>query len=70
MLTSFTYKFSFIGLPVKITGFIFGPIIGIFVGIVSDFLSLLFIPPAGYNLVYTFKNSSKLLNKWTIWYVF
>ncbi|WP_322910934.1 ECF transporter S component [Mycoplasmopsis felis] len=48
-----TYKFSFIGLPVKITGFIFGPIIGIFVGIVSDFLSLLFIPPAGYNLVYT-----------------
>ncbi|QKT05550.1 ECF transporter S component [Mycoplasma sp. OR1901] len=48
-----TYKFSFIGLPVKVSGFIFGPMVGLFVGIVSDFLSLLFIPPAGYNPVYT-----------------
>nr|WP_318025680.1 folate family ECF transporter S component [Mycoplasmopsis mustelae] len=48
-----TYKFSFIGLPVKIAGFIFGPVVGVFVGIVSDLLSLLFIPPAGYNPVYT-----------------
>ncbi|VEU71032.1 ECF transporter S component [Mycoplasmopsis glycophila] len=48
-----SYKFSFIGLPIKISGFIFGPFVGLFVGIVSDFLSLLFIPPAGYNPVYT-----------------
>ncbi|WP_223214498.1 hypothetical protein [Mycoplasmopsis gallopavonis] len=48
-----SYKFSFIGLPVKISGFIFGPFVGLFVGIVSDFLSLLFIPPAGYSPVYT-----------------
>ncbi|QCZ36704.1 ECF transporter S component [Mycoplasma nasistruthionis] len=48
-----SYKFSFIGLPVKITGFIFGPVIGVFVGIVSDLLSLIFVPPAGYNPVYT-----------------
>ncbi|MCU4706640.1 ECF transporter S component [Mycoplasma sp. CSL7503-lung] len=48
-----TYKFSFIGLPVKVSGFIFGPMVGLFVGIVSDFLSLLFIPPAGYNPFYT-----------------
>ncbi|MGZ9756236.1 ECF transporter S component [Mycoplasma sp. 394] len=48
-----TYKFSFIGLPVKIAGFIFGPVVGVFVGIISDLLSLLFIPPAGYNPMYT-----------------
>ncbi|WP_051616801.1 hypothetical protein [Mycoplasmopsis sturni] len=48
-----TYKFSFIGLPIKITGFIFGPVIGVFVGIISDLLSLLFIPPAAYNTFYT-----------------
>ncbi|EFF41418.1 ECF transporter S component, partial [Mycoplasmopsis alligatoris] len=36
-----TIKISFIGLPVKITGFIFGPIIGFFVGLLSDLLSML-----------------------------
>lgn len=48
-----TIKISFIGLPVKITGFIFGPIIGFFVGLVSDLLSMLFIPPTSYNPLYT-----------------
>ncbi|MFV8468595.1 ECF transporter S component [Mycoplasma sp. SK341A] len=48
-----SYKFSFIGLPVKISGFIFGPVIGVFVGIVADLISLLFVPPAGYNPIYT-----------------
>ncbi|WLP85796.1 ECF transporter S component [Mycoplasma seminis] len=48
-----SYKFSFIGLPVKISGFIFGPVIGVFVGIVADLISLLFVPPAGYNPMYT-----------------
>ncbi|QNM93593.1 ECF transporter S component [Mycoplasma sp. Pen4] len=48
-----SFKFAFIGLPVKITGFIFGPVIGVFVGIISDLLSLLFVPPAGYTPVYT-----------------
>lgn len=48
-----TYKVSFLGLPIKITGFIFGPLIGGFVGLVSDLLSLIFIPPATYNPLYT-----------------
>ncbi|WP_324672554.1 ECF transporter S component [Mycoplasma sp. 888] len=48
-----SFKFSFIGLPVKITGFVFGPVIGVFVGVVSDLLSLLFVPPVGYNPMYT-----------------
>ncbi|WP_426461352.1 ECF transporter S component [Mycoplasma hafezii] len=53
LITLSSYKFAFIGLPVKISGFIFGPFVGLFVGIVSDLLSLLFIPPAGYSPVYT-----------------
>ncbi|WP_406614251.1 ECF transporter S component [Mycoplasma corogypsi] len=57
LITLSSYKISFIGLPVKISGFIFGPLIGIFVGIVSDILSLLFIPPAGYNILYTVATS-------------
>ncbi len=48
-----TYKIAFIGLPVKITGFIFGPIIGFFVGLIADLISLLFIPPATYHFLYT-----------------
>ncbi|MBU4689650.1 ECF transporter S component [Mycoplasma zalophidermidis] len=38
------YKISVIGLPIKITGLIFGPIIGAFVGVVSDLISFLFVP--------------------------
>ncbi|WP_027121314.1 ECF transporter S component [Mycoplasma leonicaptivi] len=48
-----SYKIAFIGLPIKIAGFIFGPAIGLFVGVISDILSILFIPPAGYNPLYT-----------------
>ncbi|MEE3928218.1 folate family ECF transporter S component [Mycoplasmopsis ciconiae] len=52
-----TMKFSFIGLPVKITGFIFGPVIGFFVGLVSDLISMLYIPPSAYNPLYTLATS-------------
>ncbi|MEJ1834504.1 ECF transporter S component [Mycoplasmopsis synoviae] len=48
-----TYKVAFIGLPVKISGFIFGPVIGIFIGLVSDLISLIYIPPTTYNPLYT-----------------
>ncbi|VEU74491.1 Uncharacterised protein [Mycoplasmopsis citelli] len=48
-----TFKIAFIGLPVKITGFIFGPIIGFFVGLIADLLSLLFVPPVTYHILYT-----------------
>ncbi|WP_143823591.1 ECF transporter S component [Mycoplasmopsis agassizii] len=49
-----SYKLSFTGLPIKISGFIFGPIIGFFIGIIADILSILFIPSYihwGYILV-------------------
>ncbi|MGY5139176.1 ECF transporter S component [Mycoplasmopsis gallinarum] len=39
-----TFKISFIGLPIKISGFIFGPIIGGLVGCLSDLISFLFVP--------------------------
>ncbi|TNK82437.1 ECF transporter S component [Mycoplasmopsis pullorum] len=48
-----SFKFSFIGLPVKISGLIFGPFIGFFVGSISDLLSLLFVPPGGWHILYT-----------------
>lgn len=48
-----TFRFSFIGLPIKITGLIFGPIIGIAVAILSDFLSQFYVPSL-YSWVYTF----------------
>ncbi|ATO30943.1 hypothetical protein CO229_02340 [Mycoplasmopsis bovirhinis] len=48
-----SFKISFISLPIKITGFIFGPWTGLFVGLISDFLSILFVPPVGYNFLYT-----------------
>ncbi|UUD35059.1 ECF transporter S component [Mycoplasmopsis caviae] len=47
-----TYKISFIGLPIKISGFIFGPLIGGIVGLISDLLSFLFVP-SFYNPLYT-----------------
>lgn len=46
-------KFSIIGLPVKITGFIFGPIIGFLVGLLSDLISMFFIVPTLYSPLYT-----------------
>ncbi|MCT4469515.1 ECF transporter S component [Mycoplasma sp. HS2188] len=39
-----SYKISIIGLPIKITGFIFGPFVGAFVGATSDLISFMFVP--------------------------
>ncbi|UUD37125.1 Uncharacterised protein [Mycoplasmopsis californica] len=39
-----TFKISFIGLPVKITGFIFGPIVGILTGLMADLISFMILP--------------------------
>ena len=39
-----TFKISVIGLPIKITGFIFGPIVGILVGLISDLISFMMFP--------------------------
>ncbi|MDC8920130.1 ECF transporter S component [Metamycoplasma hyosynoviae] len=47
-----SYKFSFIGLPVKITGFIFGPVVGIITGVLADLISFLLVP-SYYHYLYT-----------------
>ncbi|QJG67276.1 ECF transporter S component [Mycoplasma phocoenae] len=47
-----SFKFSFIGLPVKITGFIFGPFIGAITGILADLISFALVPTY-YNFLYT-----------------
>lgn len=47
-----TFKISFIGLPVKISGFIFGPLIGFIVGLISDLISFIIIPNI-FNPLYT-----------------
>ncbi|MEA4115320.1 ECF transporter S component [Mycoplasma sp. 744] len=52
-----SFKISFIGLPVKITGFIFGPIVGGLVGLLSDLISFLFLP-TNYNPLYTLATAS------------
>ncbi|WP_027120744.1 ECF transporter S component [Mycoplasmopsis lipofaciens] len=44
LITIPSYKISFIGLPIKISGFIFGPLIGGLVGLISDILSFMFLP--------------------------
>ncbi|AAT27642.1 hypothetical protein [[Mycoplasma] mobile] len=46
-------KLSFAGLPVKITGYLFGPLIGFITGFLADLLSFLFIP-SFYNPLYSF----------------
>ncbi|WGI36776.1 substrate-specific component FolT of folate ECF transporter [Mesomycoplasma lagogenitalium] len=45
-------RFSIIGLPIKITGFIFGPIVGFLTGFLSDLISLQFAPST-YSVYYT-----------------
>ncbi|UWD34256.1 hypothetical protein [Mesomycoplasma molare] len=45
-------RFSIIGLPIKITGFIFGPIIGFLTGFLSDLISFQFVPST-YSIYYT-----------------
>lgn len=47
-----SFKFSFIGLPIKITGFIFGPIVGMITGILADLISFALVPTY-YNFLYT-----------------
>lgn len=47
-----TFKISFIGLPIKISGYIFGPIIGFIVGLFSDLISFMIIPSI-YHPIYT-----------------
>ncbi|WP_337892272.1 LytS/YhcK type 5TM receptor domain-containing protein [Mesomycoplasma ovipneumoniae] len=46
------FRFSIIGLPIKITGFIFGPIVGFLTGFLSDLITFLFIPGV-YSWYYT-----------------
>ncbi|WP_406617255.1 ECF transporter S component [Mycoplasmopsis adleri] len=47
-----SYKISFIGLPIKISGFIFGPLVGGMVGLISDLISFAMFPTF-YNIYYT-----------------
>ncbi|AEI90470.1 ECF transporter S component [Mycoplasma bovis] len=47
-----TYKISFIGLPIKISGLIFGPLVGGIVGLISDIISFSLFPTF-YNFYYT-----------------
>ncbi|MGL6125330.1 MAG: hypothetical protein ACRC1F_02445 [Metamycoplasmataceae bacterium] len=45
-------KLSLAGLPVKITGFLFGPIIGFTIGFITDIMTFLFVP-VFYNPIYS-----------------
>ncbi|MCR8613359.1 MAG: hypothetical protein NC236_02650 [Mycoplasma sp.] len=52
-ITSFpSFKVAFGGLPVKITGFLFGPIIGGVTGALADILSFIYLPTY-YHIAYT-----------------
>lgn len=46
------FRLSIIGLPIKITGFIFGPIVGFLTGLLADLITFLFIPGV-YSWYYT-----------------
>ncbi|SYV90851.1 Uncharacterised protein, partial [Mesomycoplasma hyorhinis] len=48
-----TFKYSVVGLPVKLTGFIFGPIVGFLTGVLSDLITFMFVPSL-YSIFYTF----------------
>ncbi len=53
-ITTFpSFKVAFGGLPVKITGYLFGPIIGAITGIIADLLSFALLPTY-YHPIYTF----------------
>lgn len=52
-ITSFpSFKVAFGGLPVKLTGYIFGPIIGGITGAIADILSFIYLPTY-YHFAYT-----------------
>ncbi|AJC50138.1 hypothetical protein [Mesomycoplasma flocculare] len=46
------FRLSIIGLPIKITGFIFGPFVGFLTGLLADLITFLFIPGV-YSWYYT-----------------
>ncbi|MGL5205787.1 MAG: hypothetical protein ACRC7B_02625 [Metamycoplasmataceae bacterium] len=46
------FKLSLAGLPVKITGFLFGPLIGFAIGFITDIMTFLFVP-VFYNPIYS-----------------
>ncbi len=53
-ITTFpSFKVAFGGLPVKITGYLFGPIIGAITGVIADLLSFAMLPTY-YHPAYTF----------------
>jgi ECF transporter S component (folate family) len=48
-----SFKISFAGLPVKLAGYILGPLVGAVTGFLTDILSFLFLPTfyhPGYSL--------------------
>ncbi|MGL5732761.1 MAG: ECF transporter S component, partial [Metamycoplasmataceae bacterium] len=45
-------KLSLAGLPVKITGYLFGPLIGFAIGFITDIMTFLFVP-IFYNPIYS-----------------
>ena len=49
-----SFKIAFGGVPVKITGFIFGPLVGALTGVIADLLSFVYLPTyyhVGYTLM-------------------
>ncbi|TCG11880.1 cysteine--tRNA ligase [Mycoplasma marinum] len=53
-ITTFpSFKVAFGGLPIKITGFLFGPLIGSITGVIADLLSFALMPTY-YHPIYTF----------------
>ncbi|MGX9383536.1 hypothetical protein ACWXVV_02580 [Mycoplasma sp. 3392] len=65
-----SFKFSFIGLPVKITGFLFGPFIGAITGVLADLISFALIPTY-YNVLYTIAVAvAGIVPGITAWYYF
>ncbi|MDK2819217.1 MAG: ECF transporter S component, partial [Mycoplasmataceae bacterium] len=46
------FKLSLAGLPVKIAGFLFGPLTGFIIGFTTDIMTFLFVP-VFYNPMYS-----------------
>ncbi|MBU4692428.1 ECF transporter S component [Mycoplasma zalophi] len=65
-----SFKFSFIGLPVKITGFLFGPFIGAITGVLADLISFALVPTY-YNVLYTLAVAiAGIIPGLVVWYFF
>lgn len=53
-ITTFpSFKVAFGGLPIKITGYLFGPLIGAVTGLISDIVSFALLPTY-YHPLYSF----------------